>query len=379
MGKKPIIIFCAYYLPGYKAGGPIRSIANIVESLSDEYDFYIVTKDRDSFDQNCYTGIFVDQWNKVGKAHVFYTSPKFSYRQIKNLLNERTYHRLYLNSFFSIRFSFIPFLLNYFNKGKVIKTILAPRGEFSEGALELKSFKKRLFIKTISFFNLYKDVIWQASSKYEEEDIKNIMHSCKINSLIAPNLPRIFNDVDYENQFFETLKIVYVSRISPKKNLIFALDTLKKIKFNVEFSVFGVIDDNSYWKKCEQIIETLPSNIKVIYCGSIPNDQVFSILSRSHLFFLPTKGENYGHAIVEAFMAGIPVLISDTTPWRDLEVQGVGWDIPLRDTIKYVNVIEFLYNNLSRGKFCDKKFIQKWIKNKIGFNEVVELNKKLFK
>src|SRR5690606_35103286 len=151
MNKKSILVFCAYYLPGYKAGGPIRSIANMVESLSDDYDFYIVTKDRDSFDQESYPNILVDQWNKVGKANVFYTSPKFNYKQIKNLLNEKKYYRLYLNSFFSIWFSLIPFLLNSFNKNKTIRTIIAPRGEFSEGALELKSLKKQLFIKTASF------------------------------------------------------------------------------------------------------------------------------------------------------------------------------------------------------------------------------------
>jgi glycosyltransferase involved in cell wall biosynthesis len=44
---------------------------------------------------------------------------------------------------------------------------------------------------------------------------------------------------------------------------------------------------------------------------------------------LPTAGESFGYVIFEALAAGCPVLISDRTPWRDLDRSGVGWDLPL--------------------------------------------------
>jgi len=34
-----------YYLPGYKSGGPVRTIANMVNQLSDHFEFWIVTRD----------------------------------------------------------------------------------------------------------------------------------------------------------------------------------------------------------------------------------------------------------------------------------------------------------------------------------------------
>jgi glycosyltransferase involved in cell wall biosynthesis len=55
------------------------------------------------------------------------------------------------------------------------------------------------------------------------------------------------------------------------------------------------------------------------------------MLREHDLFFLPTLGENYGHVVQEALLAGCPVLLSDTTPWRGLQALGVGWDLPLDD------------------------------------------------
>jgi glycosyltransferase involved in cell wall biosynthesis len=67
---------------------------------------------------------------------------------------------------------------------------------------------------------------------------------------------------------------------------------------------------------------------------------VRSVLAEHDLFFLPTLGENYGHAIVEAMSVGTPVLIADTTPWRGLEGDGAGWDIPLDRKDRFIEVVE---------------------------------------
>lgn len=53
------------------------------------------------------------------------------------------------------------------------------------------------------------------------------------------------------------------------------------------------------------------------------------VVSQCHAMILPTEGENFGHAIFEAFGAGVPVIISDQTQWRNLSAQKAGWDLPL--------------------------------------------------
>jgi glycosyltransferase involved in cell wall biosynthesis len=113
------------------------------------------------------------------------------------------------------------------------------------------------------------------------------------------------------------------------KNLDVALTVLKNVKGIVKFNIYGPIGDEGYWRRCQQLINELPPNIDTKFYGEIKNEQVDAVMRSHHLFFLPTRGENFGHVIAEALLAGCPVLISDRTPWRGLEKKGIGWDLPL--------------------------------------------------
>lgn len=87
---RPIILaFLDYYLPGYRAGGPIRTISNFVDHFGDEFEILIVTRDRDVLDIKSYTAINVDSWTSVGKAKVYYASEKMSsFSGVVRILNE---------------------------------------------------------------------------------------------------------------------------------------------------------------------------------------------------------------------------------------------------------------------------------------------------
>ena len=70
LGGQPIIlVFCDYYLPGYKAGGPVRSISQLVGALGKEFSFKVVTRDRDLGDDDSYPGIeTADLVREIGRA-----------------------------------------------------------------------------------------------------------------------------------------------------------------------------------------------------------------------------------------------------------------------------------------------------------------------
>ncbi len=333
MPKFKILTSVGYYLPGYKAGGPIRTLANMLDHLGGEFEFKIVTADRDFDDTKPYPGVNIDGWNSVGNAGVFYMSPKKrSLREIKQIFCSTECDVIYLNSFFSPHFTIKPLVLRRLNLIPDKPLIIAPRGEFSPGALGLKSFKKRVYLWAAKAFGLYHGVIWQASSSHEVADIR-MWFGKEVSVVVAPNLSPMVHSADEpppkSNKSEGCLKILFLSRISRKKNLGAALKMLSGLKGQIQFDIYGPMEDKSYWAECQKIISSLPENIEVRYCGSVEHDKVGAVTRDHDIFFFPTLGENFGHVILEALCAGCPVLISDQTLWRDLKEKGVGWDLPL--------------------------------------------------
>jgi glycosyltransferase involved in cell wall biosynthesis len=338
-----ILVFCDYYLPGYKAGGPVRTLSNMIDLLGYRYSFEVLTRDRDLGEQEPYSSDYTATKTRIGKAHVtFLPLLRQSFSALKNEICSFQYDLLYLNSFFSINFSIKPLLLRRIGLVPEKPVILAPRGEFSTAAMNIRGLKKRIFICAARITGIHKKVVWQASSHYEAEDIRrhwgedvHIIVAADLSAAISSPLPD-----NKKTKVRGCLNAVFLSRISEMKNLDFALRLLDGLRGLVNFDIYGPIEDCDYWKGCQGIIEHLPDNIIVRYCGEIPNEQVNDVLSRYDLFLLPTKGENFGHAIFEALSSGCPVLISDRTPWRELRKLGIGWDVPLESPALFKEIIQ---------------------------------------
>ncbi|WP_232292601.1 hypothetical protein [Bacillus thuringiensis] len=136
---KDILILAPYYLPGFKGGGPIRSISNLVHTLGNELNFKIITSNRDLGDSIAYEKAQNEVWTKVGLAEVYYVTPeKFNFRYLRKIIQSTQYDFIYLNSFFNTNFSVIPILLRRMGIIPYKPIIVAPRGEFSPGALKIK-------------------------------------------------------------------------------------------------------------------------------------------------------------------------------------------------------------------------------------------------
>ena len=114
--KKKILCFLTVYIPGFKFGGPIRTIKNFVDNFGDEFEIKIICQDCDYLDIKPYKNIKSDNWTKVGKASVFYASKKtLNFSGITSLLKNTSHELLYLNSFFNFKFTILPLFLRYLN------------------------------------------------------------------------------------------------------------------------------------------------------------------------------------------------------------------------------------------------------------------------
>lgn len=345
--RRPVVLaFVRYYLPGFKSGGPVRTIANMVEALGDTLDFRIVTSDRDASDASPYPHLAdARQWVEVGKAKVLYLDrSRMTVAKVAHVMRSTPHDTLYLNSFLDPVFTARPLVARRLGLAPRSRCVIAPRGEFSAGALKLKAGKKRAYIAAMRAVGLYNDLHWQASSPWEAEDIKRVAGRLATDIRVAPNL---FAGAAAEGHHTprpagEPLRLVFLSRISPMKNLDFVLQVLGQVSVPVQLDIYGQSDDEVYWARCKAMIDALPLHVVVRSCGLVDHSDVIDTLARYDALFLPTRGENYGHAIVESLAAGTPVLISDATPWRDLQTLGIGWDLPLSDPSSFVRCIEQL-------------------------------------
>jgi glycosyltransferase involved in cell wall biosynthesis len=359
--RKKVLIIAGYYIPGVKAGGPIQSIKNLVDNLSDKIEFYIVAADRDLGDDHPFSKITTDKWIQNGNAKVIYTDPSsLTIGKFANIINSIDYDVMYLNSFFSFRFSILPIYLIKIKKIKHKPIVLAPRGQFSPGALKFKNIKKRLFIKIVKVFGLYRNITWHATANSEKKYIEEIF-GFKRTIRIANNLTADYRDLEYNKSIEKRkgeLKIVFISRIHPKKNLKKAIELLKNLEGKIEFNIYGPIEDEMYWNECEEAMEDLPKTVRVVYNGILEHDRILDAFKNNHVFLFPTLGENFGHVISEALIGGCPVIISDQTPWRNLKKQSAGWDISLSNLYEFEKAIQYcvdldqaMYNLLSKSAF----------------------------
>jgi glycosyltransferase involved in cell wall biosynthesis len=385
-GGKPVILtFIANYLPGFKSGGIMRTVVNTVNHLGDEFEFLIVTRDRDLKENAPYPGVIVEEWQPVGGAKVYYLPPgSCTARGLSRLVKATPHDILYLNSFFDPVFTIRLLLARRLGWLPDTPVILAPRGEFVEGPLRLKYPKKLAYIRLTRLFGFYRDILWQASSEYETEDIVRVMDVPTDSIHVALDLPsraapgqgsEVSGRPESDG---EALRLVFLSRLTREKNLDYALRVLGRVKADVVFDIVGPAEDGTYWKECNDLIGRLPANVKVNYLGSVSPDRVLELLSRYDLFFFPTTGENYGHVIAEALTAGTPVLISNETPWRDLETDGLGWIRELRDMGSFAAVIEELASMAADERTQRRPQIKEKVMERLLDPAVLEANRRLF-
>ena len=380
--RNPIVLaFIGNYLPGYKAGGILRTMVNTVEMFHDEIDFWIVTRDRDVGDTAPYDGVQTDDWQEMGNARVYYLSPDAcTLKNLSRLISETRHDVIYLNSFFD-PLTVLALLARRLGKVLARGIVVAPRGEFGWASLKQKYLKKWMYIKTARLFGLYRGVRWHVSSEYEAVELCQVMKVSREAIDIALDLPKVPPALTAERSVPDKrdrpgLRLVFVSRIAREKNLDYALRVLKRLSIVVDFDIYGPVADAAYWKECNGLINSMPGNVQVRYLGS--HRQPVDILDQYDILLLPTGGENYGHVIAESLTVGTPVLVSDKTPWRHLEGDGLGWDIALEDMEQFVDAIERYANFTDEERLKRRRLIEVRSRGRLLDPAVVESNRRLF-
>lgn len=349
-----ILITIPWFFPAYKAGGPIQSIANMVTALeSESMQFLILCGDADLQGEKL-TGIKPDRWIDYSlHTKVCYCSGGRVRGLFLAALKEYRPDAIFVNGIYSWRFTLIPLLF-----GNKVRKVISARGMLHPEALKQKRFKKQVYLSVFKLLRLHKKSVFHATDEQEKKFIQQQFGiDCVVK--VATNFPREINFTPVQRKQTGELKLLTVALISAMKNYREVLNSLKIIADNgrIAYKICGPVKDKHYWDECQQLIKNISPAVSVEYLGELSPQQIPLLLADCDVFILPSRSENFGHALFEALSAGRPVITSYGTPWKNLQeaMAGINVDMAagnhgLEKAISYFLEMENeVYQNWSRG------------------------------
>lgn len=344
-------ILVPWFCPAYKAGGPIQSIANMVELMEEEpTEFNILCSNKDQ-DGVVLEKIVPDTWvTYSSNANVWYSSVNDIIPQLTKQIKVNKDAAIYINGIFDWNYNFKPIVYN-----KKIKKIISPRGMLQKGALEVKPFKKKIYLHLLKFLGLLNNVKWHATNEEEKNDIQKYFPKNK-GIVIAPNIPKKpVHLLRSSSKIQGNLRLVYLSLITEKKNLHLILEGLMDANLqSIVLDIYGPVKDKEYWeKRCLPLLSNMENRFS--YKGDVSPGVVQSTLANYDAMILLTKGENFGHALYENFSVGRPVITSYFTPWNDLEEKRAGWNVDIKNKNSIIELSQrlILMSNEEHQLFCE--------------------------
>lgn len=335
-----LLIFNDFFYPAYKAGGPIQSLVNLIIHLNEYYEISVITSAYDLHATKPMEKIGVEEWNTIilpgssKSIRVWYADIHKGVKStIQNAMKDFKPDVVYINGMFSYRFVMLPLFLI-----KNIKVVICPRGMIQEGALSGKYLKKKIYLSVLRWSGLINKVWWHATTEVEAADVKKLFgNDSKI--VVAGNIPRMpVTDMLFAEKKAGQLRLVYLSLITAKKNLLQAIESINSSKEGISLHIYGPVKDLSYWEKCEQAMKR--SGGRIVYKGPVVPELVQATFSSYDAGLFLTKAENFGHALYESLSAGRPIITSFFTPWDNLEAKKAGWNVDIDNIQNIVSTLE---------------------------------------
>ena len=208
---------------------------------------------------------------------------------------------------------------------KNIPYIITPRGMLEPWILSYNPIKKQLGMWLYQRQDLNKAVVLHSTCEMEKENIRKLGFTNPI--ALIPNGIDLRTIPEYA-KVYGTKKIVFFSRIHPKKGIEMLLKAWQQINTGEWILEIAGEGNIVYVSEIKMYIER--ARIKnVHFAGPKYGAEKWDFLRGADVMVLPTYSENFGMAVVEALAMQVPVITTKGTPWQELETNRCGWWIDL--------------------------------------------------
>ena len=316
--KKLLFISPTFY-PNVYFGGTIFSSLNMCKDLSRIYDVTVLTTSN--------SGKNINFSNKIKYLHKF----KINYckEEIKNKFSInffiiffkllRQNKIVYINDIFSL-YALVTLFASILLKKK---TILAPRGTFSEYTLNNNNKTlKRIIIFTIKILlNKSKFLSFHVTSKLESDETKNLGF---INQIYL--IPNLFDIQKYKKIFInfykrknfkknnKKIKIAYFGRITKKKYFELFIKLSNKYLHDQNYS-FLVAGENYDYDK--STLNKFFINDNLHYLGPLHCSKKFKFILDCDILFFLSENENFGNSAFEFLIFNKKIIVFNNNIWND--------------------------------------------------------------
>jgi len=334
--------------------------------------FYILCANTD-LDGSEVQGVLFDTWLPHNEqTQVFYQSVHHrGYRATRALASSINPEVLYINGIYSWYYNFLPLMFS-----KAGRNIVACRGMLHPGALSQKPIKKKVYLQAWRVFGLHRSTIFHAVDGTEQAFTRQVFGQAT-QVIIAANLPRTFG-FQQATKVVGRLKLLSVAIISAMKNYLEVINALADCTEQIEYTIYGPVKDAAYWERCLQQATALPPNITLNYKGELFTNAIEAALTGQEVFILPSKSENFGHAIYEALSAGKPVITSHHTPWNQLKAAKAGINVEVLNSASLSDAIRF-FADMNAGDFAEwNKGARQYAINSLDFAGTIAQYDRLF-
>ncbi len=219
-------------------------------------------------------------------------------------------------------FSYLPTRAMQIARGHGRRYIARPLGQLHQWSLQQSALKKKLYLALTERANLSGASVIHCTSQAEAEQVEALFptaetavipHGVEPSSPVADASARLRETYGIESG---VPVILFLSRWHRKKNIGLLIEALSRIKeMSWALVLAGATDDVALATEVKLQCERSGLTDRVICPGHVIGISKDVLLQGASLFVLPSASENFGIAVAEALVSGLPVVI---TPGVDL-------------------------------------------------------------
>ncbi|MFL6538186.1 MAG: glycosyltransferase, partial [Chthoniobacterales bacterium] len=182
------------------------------------------------------------------------------------------------------------------------------------------------------------DTVFVNSEQYRQGWIDRGFASEKLKLLPRGLDTELFNpsrrDVEFWNDKFDGVRLLYVGRISKEKDLDVLAAAYRQLRERDEPVRLYLVGDGPY---AGALRETVPD---AVFTGYLTGERLASAYASADIFVFPSTTDTFGNVVLEAQASGLPVVVSDIGGPKELVLQDFnGFVAKAHDTDEFVTTI----------------------------------------